>query len=82
MGQLSTNANGRDPIVTNGKLKTTFKRVTGDKKLDREIAKQNMKDLGIVRICKGQKSGRNNGHSQSIRRSDSKFAQHWREYVY
>lgn len=82
MGELSSKANGRDPVKTNGKLRTVFKRVEGCKKLDRMIAKKNMKAMGITGICKGQKVGRNNGHSQEKRRSDSKFATHWRDYVY
>lgn len=82
MSDLKQMANGRDPVVTNGKLKTTFRRVTGVKKLDRQIAKNNMKDAGITQICKGNKAGRNNGKSEQIRKSDSKFATYWKEYVY
>lgn len=80
MGDLQSMANGSNPIVINGKLKTTFRRVTGDKKLDRNIAKKNMADAGITQICKGRKAGRNDG--RTVRRSDSKFATHWKEYVY
>lgn len=80
MGDLKDVANGRDPIVTNGKLKTIFRRVTGNKKLDRQIAKKNMEDMGITHICKGNKAGRNDG--RSVRRSNSKFATYWKEYVY
>ena len=34
MGELRDRAYGRDPSVTKGKVKTTFKRVEGCKKLD------------------------------------------------
>ena len=71
-----------DFSVTNGKLKTTFRRVKGCKKLDRMIAKKNMKNAGMTNICKGKKSGRNNGHSENVRKSDSVFARRWRDYVY
>ena len=42
MGDLATRANGKDPSVINGNLKTTFRRVTGCNKLDREIARKNV----------------------------------------
>lgn len=69
MGDLATKANGKDPSVINGKLKTTFQRVTGCNKLDREIARKNMKDAGLTKVCK-----KNGG--------DSYFSKHWREWVF
>ena len=46
----------------------------------RQIAKKNMENMGITHICKGNKAGRNDG--RSVRRSNSKFATYWKEYVY
>ena len=69
MSDLSTRANGRDPFVVNGKLKTTFKQVTGYNKLDRMVARNNMKAAGLTRINKKGVDGK------------SYFAEHWREYV-
>lgn len=81
MGDIRRAANGRDPSVTNGKLKTVFRRVEGCTRLDRMVARRNMEKAGITQICKGNKVGRNNKTSENRRRSDSKFAQHWRDYV-
>ena len=81
MGDLGQMAQSRDPSVTNGKIKTTFVRIKGCKKIDRMVAKNNMKDIGMVRICKGQKHGRNNGHSENERVSSSRFANNWRDYI-
>ena len=69
MGDLKSRASGKDPVVVNGKLKSTFRRVTGCKKLDREIAKKNMKEAGYTQICKDKGGG-------------SFFANNWREFVY
>ena len=78
MGDLKDRAVGRDPSVTNGQLKTTFRRVKGDKKLDRAIARKHMKDAGYVHICKGDKSGRNKKGNE--RKSDSIFALNWEKF--
>lgn len=69
MSDLKEKANGKDPFVINGKLKTTFSLVTGDKKLDRLVAKNNMKKAGLKRICK-----KNGGSSY--------FADNWRDWVF
>lgn len=58
-----------DPSITNGKVKTTFRRVEGCTKLDRMIAHNNMKKAGITQINK-----KVNGIS--------KFQEHWKDYVY
>lgn len=64
MGDYSPN-----PSVTNGKLKTTFNRVEGCKKLNRMVARRNMEKAGITQINK--KVG-----------GVSKFSEYWRDYVY
>lgn len=70
MSDLKEKANGRDPFVINGNLKTTFKRVTGSTKLDRMIARNNMKKAGLSKFTKKGADG------------ESYFAKHWREWVY
>ena len=80
MGDLKARVSGRDPSVTNGKLKTVFKRVEGCTRLDRMVARRNMEKAGITQICKGKKVGRNNG-KKTPRRSDSKFATNWRSFI-
>lgn len=69
MGVLSDRANGKDPFVINGQLKTTFRRVTGCKKLDREVAKNRMREAGYTQICKVDEQG------------SSKFSRLWRDFV-
>ena len=77
---------GKEMIITKGKLKTIYKRVEGCKRIDRMIARKNMKDMGMTQICKGNKSGRNNKVSgkalQKQRRSNSKFSSKWKDYIY
>lgn len=69
MGELKTRASGKDPTVTRGKLKTTFKKVEGCKKIDRLVAHRNMERAGVTQINK-----RKNGMK-------SFFALFWRDYI-
>jgi hypothetical protein len=69
MGELKEKARAGEVSVTRGKLKTVFKRVTGVRKIDREVARNNMKAAGYTQINKN-KSGR------------SLFAANWRRFVY
>ena len=69
MGDIKRNASGKDPTVTKGKLKTTFKRVEGCKKLDRMVAHKNMEKVGVTQINK-RKGG-----------MKSFFALFWRDYI-
>lgn len=69
MGVLYDRANGKDPIIINGKLKSTFRQVTGCKRIDREVAKRKMKEAGYTQICKVDEQG------------SSKFSRLWRDFV-
>ena len=55
-----------------------------DRKLDRQIAKNRMKEEGLKNVCKHSYSqGMSlNGKKGDIIRHDSYFAEHWREYAY
>ena len=68
MGEIADRVFGKDPVVINGKLKTTFRKVKGVKKIDREVAKNNMKKAGYTQICKDKGGG-------------SLFANNWELFV-
>jgi hypothetical protein len=68
MGEIADRVFGKDPVVTKGKLKTTFRKVTGSKKIDREVARNNMKKAGYKQICKDKGGG-------------SFFANNWELFV-
>lgn len=70
MGELRDLASGKDPVIVKGKLKSTFKRVTRCKKLDRAIARKNMKDEGYTQVAKKDANG------------SSLFSRQWRKFVY
>ena len=59
-------------------------RVTGIRKIDRAVAKENMKRKGYKRFCKHSYSsgiGLPGKQGQTIR-IDSNFSQQWRDFIY